>query len=120
MVIARNVKNENLSDYIEIKAESEDELFENEDIPVGSGDTEVIEKDESTVSVDEDNVDSGENKVNIFEAQIKKKELSNLTIAIIGVCAGVILAITAFVTLKLINKKSQINNESSDDKYDEL
>lgn len=118
VVVARNVKNENLSDFI--KTDTKDEMLENENITIDSGDTEVINKDESTVSVDEWNEDSGENKVNIFEAQMKKKELSKLTAAILGVCAGVILAITAFVALKLINRKSQTNNESSDDKYDEL
>lgn len=51
-------------------------------------------------------IEKQENEVNIFEVQSEKNEKSSIVMGILCVGGAIILALTAFVTIKLINKKN--------------
>lgn len=129
-VIASNISKENIQEYLDkIVIESIDSKEQNtqsgEEIIEESGNRKnngegIIEesssKDNSGESVVEGIISensSGENVINIFDIQNQKRENAQINMAILCICGSGILALTAVVTIILVNKKhKEINNKS--------
>ncbi len=104
-----------------VKNENENNLYYQVSYDAQSGYAKFNEGDleEVVVNPSGELTDSGEDRLNIFDIQNKKKEASNLELCILCICGAGILALTAVITIKLINKSSDKNSDELNDKKED-